>query len=104
VRRLRDRRPLRGHPVSRPRVLRCAACARRIRPHHPHIGIEDLATGEEFSYHARCRERLVLETAARMERGKAYAMHHYHSALCPDEAPGFGCSGGCFDTPMAAAN
>jgi hypothetical protein len=90
--------------VSRPRVLRCAACARRIRPHHPHIGIEDLATGEEFSYHARCRERLVLETAARMERGKAYAMHHYHSALCPDEAPGFGCSGGCFDTPMAAAN
>ncbi len=90
--------------MSRPRVLRCAACARRIRPHHPHIGIEDLATGEEFSYHARCRERLVLETAARMERGKAYAMHHYHSALCPDEAPGFGCSGGCFDTPMAAAN
>ncbi len=92
--------------MSRPKVIRCAACARRIRPHHPHIGVEDLQTGEEFSYHARgdCQERLVLETAARMERGKAYAMHHYHSALCPDTAPGFGCAGGCFDAPMAVAN
>jgi len=86
------------------RILRCAACARRIRPHHPHIGVEDLATGEEFSYHARCRERCAEETAARMERGKAYVLHHYHSTLCPDEAPDFGCAGGCFDTQTAAAN
>ena len=26
------------------RILRCAACARRIKPHHPHIGVEDLGT------------------------------------------------------------
>ena len=86
------------------RTLRCAACARRIRAHHPHIGVEDLQTGEEFSYHARCQERCAEETAARLQRGKAYAAHHYHSALCPDESPGFGCSGGCFDTPIAVAN
>jgi hypothetical protein len=90
--------------MSRPKVIRCAACARRIRPAHPHIGVEDLATGEEFSYHARCQERCAEETAARMERGKVYVLHHYHSALCPDESPGLGCSGGCFDTPIAVAN
>jgi len=87
------------------RTLRCAACARRIKPHHPHIGVEDLQTGVEFSYHARrCQERCAEETATRLEAGKVYVMHHYHSALCPDEAPGSGCAGGCFDTPMAAAN
>jgi hypothetical protein len=86
------------------RILRCAACARRIRAHHPHIGVEDLATGGEFSYHARCQQRCVEETTARMERGKAYVMHHYHSALCPDAAGGLGCAGGCFDTQTAAAN
>jgi hypothetical protein len=76
-----------------------------MKPHHSHIGVEDLATGEEFSYHARrCQERAALETAARMERGKVYVMHHYHSSRCPDESPGLGCAGGCFDTPMAVAN
>ena len=90
----------------RPRwVLRCAACARRIRTHHPHIGIEDLETGGEFTYHARtgCQEIAVRETAARLERGKVYVMHHYHSSACPDEHPGFGCAGGCFST-VAVAN
>jgi hypothetical protein len=87
------------------RILRCVACARRIRPHHPHIGVEDLQTGVEFSYHARCQKRAAEETAARMKRGKVYAMHHYHSPLCPDESPGSGCAGGCFsETPMAVAN
>ena len=86
------------------RALRCAACARRIRPHHPHVGVEDLATGVEFSYHARCQERCADETATRMERGKVYVLHHYHSPLCPDESPGSGCAGGCFDTPIAVAN
>jgi len=40
-------------------VLRCVACTKRIKPHHPHIGVEDLETGQEFSYHAReeCQER-----------------------------------------------
>jgi hypothetical protein len=86
------------------RILRCVGCARRIRPHHPHIGVEDLQTGVEFSYHARCRERCAEDTATRLQRGKAYAAHHYHSSACPDEAPDFGCSGGCFDTPIAVAN
>jgi len=83
------------------RILRCAACSRRIRGHHPHIGVEDLETGVEFSYHTRpeCQKRAALATAARLERGKVYAMHHYHSSTCPDKVPGWGCAGGCFDTP-----
>ncbi len=92
--------------MSRPKVIRCAACAGRIKPQHPHIGVENLETGEEFSYHARpaCQQRCAEETFTRLEAGKVYAMHHYHSSTCPDEAPGFGCAGGCFDTPMAVAN
>ncbi len=92
--------------MSRSRIIRCAACAGRIRPQHPHIGVEDLETGVEFSYHARasCQKRCVEETVTRLEAGKVYAMHHYHSSTCADEAPGFGCGGGCFDTPMAVAN
>jgi hypothetical protein len=87
------------------RTLRCVACARRIRAHHPHVGVEDLQTGVEFSYHARCQERCAEETATRLEAGKAYVMHHYHSSTCPDKAPSWGCSGGCFsETPMAVAN
>jgi hypothetical protein len=88
------------------RILRCAACTKRIKPHHPHVGVEDLETGREFSYHARedCQGRAVLETAARLERGRVYILHHYHSSRCPDARAGFGCVGGCFDTPLAAAN
>ncbi len=87
------------------RAIRCAACARRIRPHHPHIGIEDLETGQEITYHARtgCQEIAARETVARLERGKVYVMHHYHAAHCPDERPDFGCAGGCFDTSSAPA-
>jgi len=92
--------------AGRSKVIRCVACAGRIKPHHPHIGVEDLATGEEFSYHARsgCQIRCVEETATRLEAGKVYAMHHYHSSKCFDEVPGFGCAGGCFGTPIAVAN
>jgi hypothetical protein len=88
------------------RILRCSGCTRRIRGHHPHIGVEDLGTGREFSYHAHpsCQERCAEETAARIERGKVYVLRHYHSSACPDAAPGFGCAGGCFDTPLAVAN
>ncbi len=77
--------------MSSGRTLRCGACTRRIRDHHPHIGLLDVATGTEIaSYHARggCQ---------------AYVLRHYHSSACPDERPGFGCSGGCFDT-VAVAN
>jgi len=87
--------------MSRQKVIRCAACAARIKPQHPHIGVEDLETGVEFSYHARpgCQIRAAEETFTRLEAGKVYAMHHYHSSTCSDEAPGFGCAGGCFDSP-----
>ena len=90
---------------GRSKVIRCAACAGRIKPRHPHIGVEDLGTGEEFSYHARsgCQIRAVEETATRLRAGKVYVMRHYHSPLCPDGSPGPGCAGGCFDTPMVAA-
>ncbi|MDQ3315990.1 MAG: hypothetical protein M3522_01505 [Actinomycetota bacterium] len=92
--------------MSRSRVLRCAACAGRIKPHHPHIGVEDLTTGKEFSYHARvgCQIRAAEETATRLEAGSVYAMHHYHSSTCPDEVPGWGCAGGCFDSPAMVTN
>jgi hypothetical protein len=87
------------------RILRGASCARRIKLHHPHVGLIDYATGEEVSYHARCQGRAAQDTAARLERGKVYILRHYHSAACPDERPGFGCAGGCFDTsPTAVAN
>ena len=89
------------------RILRCSACARRIRSHHPHIGLLDLETGEELaSYHARggCQERAARETVARIERGKAYILRHYHSAACPDQVPGWDCRGGCFSAPVAVAN
>jgi Fe2+ or Zn2+ uptake regulation protein len=78
------------------RVIRCAACSRRIKGSHPHIGIEDYGTGREIAYHAHseCQERAVKEMGAMLERGKLYILHHYH--VCPDEAPGFHCSGGCF--------
>ncbi len=89
---------------SMTRILRCVACARRIKPHHPHVGLIDLETGSEIPYHARCREHAAWDFAAMMERGKAYVMRHYHGSACPDEAPGFGCAGGCFDTPVVVAN
>lgn len=80
------------------RVLRCAACTKRIKPRHPHIGLIDPeAGGGELSYHARCQEGAALETAGRLERGKVYILRQYHGSACPDEHPGFGCSGGCFD-------
>jgi hypothetical protein len=80
--------------TTKTQVLRCAAYCKRIRDHHPHIGVEDYDTGVEFTYHARCQERATEETAARMQRGKVYLLHHYH--VCNDENPGYGCSGGCF--------
>ncbi len=83
------------------RTLRCVACARRIRPNHPHLGVVDLETGSEWAYHARptCQLRAGQETAARLERGKVYVMRHYH--VCGDEAPGADCSGGCFSGAAA---
>jgi hypothetical protein len=87
------------------RILRCAACARRIKSHHPHIGVIDLEAGREISYHAKrsCQEHAAAETIARIECGKVYVLRHYHSSACPDDDPGFGCAGGCFDA-VAVAN
>ena len=88
--------------MSRAKLLRCAACARRIKSHHPHIGVIELETGAEISYHARCQQSAAEEFAAMVERGKVFVLRHYHSSACPDERPGFGCAGGCFDTPSFA--
>jgi hypothetical protein len=93
------------------RIIRCVACARRIRTHHPHYGVEDLESGVEFIYHARprCQKRMLSETAARLEAARVYVMRHYHvcgDEVCGDEASGFGCRGGCFsgvpDLPRAS--
>jgi len=88
------------------RILRCAACARRIKPHHPHIGLIDHESGREISYHAHpsCQKRGAEEMASLLERGRVYILRHYHASTCPDEVPGWGCTGGCFDTPVAVAN
>jgi hypothetical protein len=77
-------------------TIRCAACARRIRENHPHVGLEDYDTGKEIAYHARprCQERAAAEMARYMERGKVYILHHYH--VCGDERGGLDCVGGCF--------
>ncbi len=87
------------------RTIRCVACARRIRPNHPHIGVEDCETGAEWTYHARpkCQQRATEETAARLAPGRVYVVHHYHT--CGDEGAGFECRGGCFsglDLPEAS--
>jgi len=44
------------------------------------------------------------EMASLLERGRVYILRHYHSSSCPDDDPGFGCRGGCFDTPLELAN
>ena len=82
--------------------LRQLRQAHKVSP--PHVGLIDLESGVEISYHARCRERAVQDFAAMVERGRAYILRHHHGSTCPDEAPGFGCAGGCFDTPVAVAN
>jgi len=88
------------------RILRCAACTRRIKPHHAHVGLIDYASGREISYHAHpsCQRRGAEEMAALLEQGRVYILRHYHSSRCPDKVPGWGCTGGCFDEPMAVAN
>jgi hypothetical protein len=90
--------------MNQAKLLRGAACTRRIRAHHPHLGVIDLEAGTEISYHAKrsCQEDAAAETIARIERGKVYVLRHYHSSACPDAAPDFGCGGGCFDTPLAS--
>jgi hypothetical protein len=89
------------------RIRRCAACSRRTRPTHAHVGLIDLESGREIFYHARpsCQRQGAQEMASLMERGRVYILRHYHSSTCPDRAPGWGCAGGCFDTPsFAVAN
>ena len=87
------------------RVIRCVACSKRIKPHHAHIGLIDHESGREISYHAHpsCQRRGAEEMASLLERGRVYVLRHYHASTCPDEAPGWGCTGGCFDTPSFAA-
>jgi len=87
------------------RTLRCVACAKRIRPIHPHLGVVDLTSGTEWAYHARprCQLRAGQETAARLERGRVYVLRYFHT--CGDETAGFHCRGGCFsglDLPEAS--
>ena len=87
--------------MSKKRVIRCAACTRRIRDHHPYIGLERYDTGREVAYHARdaCQEAGAEQLAQMMKVGRIYVIHHYH--VCGDEAGGFDCSGGCFSGQMA---
>jgi len=89
------------------RIVRCAACTRRIKPHHAHIGLIDYESGREISYHGRpdCQKRGAEEMASLLERRepRLYILRHYHSSRCPDKVPGWGCTGGCFDSPSFAA-
>ena len=67
------------------RILRCAACARRIRGSHAHVGLIDVEAGSEISYHAHpsCQRRGAEEMASLLERGRVYILRHYHSSRCP---------------------
>jgi hypothetical protein len=62
------------------RLLRCAACSRRIRENHPHIGVLDFLSGDEVSYHAHaaCQERASENLHRMIERGCLYVLNHYH--------------------------
>ena len=91
------------------RILRCAACTRRIRGSHAHVGLSDVQSGREICYHAHpsCQRRGAEEMASLLERGRVYILRHYH--VCGDEQSGFDCSGGCFSGaseagPEAVAN
>ena len=88
------------------RVLRCAACTKRIKPHHAHIGLIDHESSREIAYHAHpnCQKRAAEEMASLLGRGRVYILRRYHRSSCPDDDPGFGCRGGCFDTPLELAN
>jgi len=63
------------------KTLRCVACRRRIRPHHPYYGVEVLKTSREYRYHAHgaCEAAAVGKAAHLMERGGMHIFHHYHS-------------------------
>jgi len=89
------------------RALRCAACTRRIRGSHAHVGLIDVESGREISYHVHpdCQKRGAEEMASFLDHARVYILRHYHSSRCRDEAPGFDCSGGCFSgAPEAVAN
>lgn len=89
------------------RIIRCHSCTRRVKGHHPFISLLDMVTGKKIaSYHAHpsCQRQGAQEMASLMERGKAYILRHHHASTCPDERPGWNCSGGCFSPPLAEAN
>ena len=51
------------------RVLRCAACARRIRGAQAHVDLIDVDSGREISYHAHpsCQRRGAEEMASLLD-------------------------------------
>jgi hypothetical protein len=86
--------------------IRCAACKKRIRPKHPHIGmrkvddigefVKDRSKIPEVSYHSReeCMKTAAETFARLMKRGALYWTTLYH--VCGDEQSGYFCRGGCF--------
>jgi hypothetical protein len=75
-------------------VLKCSGCGERIRDTHPHIGLEDYDSGQERYYHAACQQQAAAVVAQSAGEGQVWLMHLYH--VCPDTAPGYDCSKGCF--------
>ena len=81
----------------------CVACARRIRPQHPCVGLRDRQTSVELRYHGHsgCWAAMIAETARRLEAGKLYVLTYYHPLFC--NASGPNCSAGCFRPAAGAA-
>ncbi len=50
------------------KAIRCAACTKRIRPHHPYIGVEELGTGRDLSREIAHGESVERELDAFIER------------------------------------
>lgn len=40
--------------TTRARTLRCSACGKRIRDHHPDLEVLEASTGKVLYYHAWC--------------------------------------------------
>ncbi len=60
------------------KAVRCAGCERRIRPHHPDVGVLEVSTGRTRLYHQECGPGAFL---AAQEKGGAYLATYRHVEL-----------------------
>jgi hypothetical protein len=76
--------------------LRCDACGEPIRDTEPHLALEDQDAETELYYHRdfECQKQGGLRSAAELQRGHVYSLHHVHA--CDEPEKGYACTAGCF--------